>query len=129
MLTLLNTLCVSPSSGAHTRTSLASESGWARVPMSQTRPCVECHEPDCGRLYIYRLLISPSGISELDWATTKTDPAERSISIDRESLQVFFLTRRRGVLAGFTTRGGSRDETWRGQGIRKRSVSWNLPKI
>ena len=29
--------------GVHTRTSLASESGWARVPMSQTRPCVECH--------------------------------------------------------------------------------------
>jgi hypothetical protein len=25
--------------------------------------------------------------------------------------------------------GGSRDETWRGQGIRKRSVSWNLPKL
>jgi hypothetical protein len=23
----------------------------------------------------------------------------------------------------------SRDETWRGQGIRKRSVSWNLPKL
>jgi hypothetical protein len=39
--------------GAHTRTSLASESGWARVAMSQTRPCVECHEPDFGRLYIY----------------------------------------------------------------------------
>ena len=32
--------------GPHTRTSLARESGWARVPMSQTRPCVECHEPD-----------------------------------------------------------------------------------
>jgi hypothetical protein len=30
---------------AHTRTSLASVSGWARVPMGQTRPCVECHEP------------------------------------------------------------------------------------
>jgi hypothetical protein len=25
--------------------------------------------------------------------------------------------------------GGSRDETWRGQGIRKRSVSLNLPKL
>jgi hypothetical protein len=32
--------------GAHTRKSLARESGWARVPMSQTRSCVECHEPD-----------------------------------------------------------------------------------
>ena len=36
-----------------------------------------------------RLFISPSGISELDCATTKTDTAERSISIGRESLQVF----------------------------------------
>ena len=37
------------------------------------------------------LFISPSGISELDCATTKTDTVERSISIGRESLQVFFL--------------------------------------
>ena len=37
------------------------------------------------------LFISPSGISELDCATTKIDTAERSISIGRESLQVFFL--------------------------------------
>ena len=37
------------------------------------------------------LFISPSGIPELDCATTKTDTAERSISIGRESLQVFFL--------------------------------------
>ena len=37
------------------------------------------------------LFISPSGISEIDCATTKTDTAERSISIGRESLQVFFL--------------------------------------
>ena len=37
------------------------------------------------------LFISPSGISELDCATTKKDTAERSISIGRESLQVFFL--------------------------------------
>ena len=37
------------------------------------------------------LFVSPSGISELDCATTKTDTAERSISIGRESLQVFFL--------------------------------------
>ena len=35
------------------------------------------------------LFISPSGISELDCATTKTDTAERSISIGRESLKVF----------------------------------------
>ena len=39
------------------------------------------------------LFINPSGISDLDCATTKTDTAERSISIARESLQVFFCTR------------------------------------
>jgi len=37
------------------------------------------------------LFISPSGISGLDCATTETDTAERSISIGRERLQVFFL--------------------------------------
>jgi hypothetical protein len=36
--------------GGHTRTSLASETGWPWVPMSQTRPCVECHEPI---MYVY----------------------------------------------------------------------------
>ena len=45
------------------------------------------------------LFISPSGISELDCATTKTDTAERSISIGRESLQVFFFVL--GALAYF----------------------------
>ena len=35
------------------------------------------------------LFISPSGTSELDCATTKTDMAERRISIGRESLKVF----------------------------------------
>jgi hypothetical protein len=44
------------------------------------------------------LFISPSGISELDCATTKTDTAERSTSIGRESLQVFFVL---GALAYF----------------------------
>ena len=38
-------------------------------------------------------------------ATTKTDTAERSISIGRESLQVFFCTRGFGVLSGSTARG------------------------
>ena len=37
------------------------------------------------------LFISPSGISELDCATTKTDTAERSISIGRESHLVSVL--------------------------------------
>ena len=37
------------------------------------------------------LFINPSETSELDCATTKTDTAERSISIGREPLKVFFL--------------------------------------
>ena len=48
--------------------------------------------PQINLHYIYTgLFISPSGTSELDCATTKTDTAERSISIGRESLKVFFL--------------------------------------
>ena len=60
------------------------------------------------------LFISPSGISELDCATTKTDTAEKSISIGRESLQVFFVL---GGLAYFQVPqlGGSREEKWRSQ--------------
>ena len=56
----------------------------------------------------------PSGISELDCATTKTDTAERSISIGREYLQVFFVL---GALAYFQVPplGGSREEKWRSQ--------------
>ena len=50
------------------------------------------------------LFIIPSGISELDCATTKTDMAEMSISIGRESLQVFFFIRGLGVLPGSTAR-------------------------
>ena len=50
------------------------------------------------------LFISPSEISELDCPTTKTDRAERGISIGRESLQVFFFNRGLGVLPGSTAR-------------------------
>ena len=67
-------------------------------------------------VYIYTgLFISPSGISELDCATTKIDTAERSISIGTESLQVFFFVL--GALASFQVPplGGSRDEKWRSQ--------------
>ena len=61
------------------------------------------------------LFISPSGISELECATTKTDTAERSKTIGRESLQVFFLVL--GALAYFQVPplGGSCDEKWRSQ--------------
>ena len=60
------------------------------------------------------LFISPSGISEIDCATTKTDTAERSISIGRESLQDFFVL---GALAYLQVPplGGSREEKWRSQ--------------
>ena len=60
------------------------------------------------------LIISPSGISELECATTTTDTAERSISIGRESLQVSFVL---GALSYFQVPplGGSREEKWRSQ--------------
>jgi len=50
--------------------------------------------------------------------------AERSISISRESLQGFFCVCVLGAVAYLQVSplGGSRDETWRGQGIRKRPV-------
>jgi len=51
------------------------------------------------------LFISPSGISELDCAITKTHTAERSIPTGSEFLQVFFYTRGLGVLPGSTARG------------------------
>jgi len=51
------------------------------------------------------LFIIPSGNSELDCATTKTDTAERSMLTGRESLKVYFCTRGLGVLAGSTARG------------------------
>ena len=65
-------------------------------------------------LHYTGLFISPSGISELDCATTKIDRAERSISIGREYLQVFFVL---GALAYFQVPplGGSREEKWRSQ--------------
>jgi hypothetical protein len=54
--------------------------------------------------------------------------AKGSISIGRESLQAFCVL---GAVAYLqvSSLGGSREGTWRGQGIRKRSVSWNLPKL
>ena len=58
-----------------------------------------CHRKEAHSHYQHTgLFISSSGISELDCATTKTDTAERSVSIGRESLQVFFVL---GALAYF----------------------------
>ena len=65
-------------------------------------------------MYNTGLFISPSGKSELDCATTEIETAERSISIGRESFQVFFCTRGLGVLPGSIER-VSRDEEWRSQ--------------
>ena len=60
------------------------------------------------------LFISPSGTSELDCATTKKERTERSISIGRESLKVFFVL---GALAYLQVPplGGIHDEKWRAQ--------------
>ena len=55
------------------------------VVLGSPRPLTEMSTRNTG------FFISPSGISELECAKTKTDTAERSISIGRESLQVFFL--------------------------------------
>ena len=68
--------------------------------------------PQYSRLKYTGLFISPSGISELDCATTKTYTAERSISIGRESLPSFFFVL--GALAYFQVPplGGSREEKW-----------------
>jgi hypothetical protein len=68
------------------------------------------------------LFVSPSGTSKLSCTTTKTDTAERNISIGAESLQVFFCLRGSIAYSQVSPLGGSHDETWRGQGIRKRFV-------
>ena len=57
------------SKGDHTHTSLARESGWARVPMRQTRPCVECHEPD----------LADSGLAR---QSLRSGSARRRLAID-----------------------------------------------
>jgi hypothetical protein len=65
----------SPSKGAHTRTSLARESDSARVPMSQTRPCVSRHAHTCVvNLIRGRLLAEPDSRARLVrvWATKGT---------------------------------------------------------
>jgi hypothetical protein len=60
-------------------------------------------------VYNTGLFISPSGTSELSCITTKTDTAERNISIGAESLQAFCL---RGSVAYLQVSplGGSHDE-------------------
>ena len=94
----------------------------AATSVTATAACVSARGnfPNATAMLIYNLvlttglLISPSGISELDCATTKTDTAQRSIPIGRESLQVSFVL---GALAYFQVPplGGSREEKWRSQ--------------
>jgi hypothetical protein len=55
--------------------------------------------------------MSPSGISELGSTTTKTDAAEKSMSVGRESLKV--LGGNKCHVAGFTTRG----QLWRNMAL------------
>jgi hypothetical protein len=65
--------------------------------------------------------ISTSGTSKHGCATTKTDITESSISICRESPQVFCVLDAVTYLQ-VSPVGGSRDETRRREGIRKRYV-------
>ena len=57
----------------------------SKISASYVGRCLVRHNKYTG------LFISPSGISELDCTTTKTDTTERSVSLGRESLQVFFF--------------------------------------
>jgi len=75
---------------------------YPRYPMKMRLGWPRCRSARSGYTGLF---ISPSGISKLDCATTNTDTAERSISIVRESLQVFFCTRGLGILPGSTARG------------------------
>jgi hypothetical protein len=70
---------------------------------------------------IYRVIHKSLRDFRTRLATTKTDAAERSISIDRKSLQVFYVP---GALAYLQVSllGGSLDATSCGQGIRKKAV-------
>jgi len=78
---------------------------WVIRPVQSLSVCTRVHFT-LPYLHQYTgLFISPCGISELSCATTKTDTAERNISIGRESLQVFFCTRGLGVLPRSTARG------------------------
>jgi hypothetical protein len=79
------------------------------LPFSLTSSChLFLHLPlSLVSKFIYRIIHKSSRTSELGCPTTKTDTAESSISIGRESLQAFLCTRRHGVLAGFITRGQS----------------------
>ena len=83
------------------------------VSANNTLPAIKLSFPNFKIHVLYRV-IHKSGISELDCATTKTDTAERSIPIGRESLQVSFVL---GALAYFKIPplGGSREEKWRSQ--------------
>ena len=67
------------------------------LPVSQTLTVETTFTTNTG------LFISPSRISELDCATIKTDTAERSVSIGRESLQVSVLPYRCSICTPLVT--------------------------
>ena len=88
----------------------ATNKGYSSVNAGQSEILIYFHKHESRTFEQYfelvntGLFISPSGISELDCATTKTDTAERSISIGIESFQDFFCTRGLGILPGSTAR-------------------------
>ena len=93
-----------------------SPSGYSSYLLRQTQLlCFKIEHIHIASMHTYTgLFISPSGTSELDCATTKTDMAERSISIGRESPKVFFVLWALAYLQVLPL-GGSRDEKWRAQ--------------
>jgi len=62
---------------------LARESGWARVPMSQTCPCVECHEPH----------LADSGLARqgLRWGSARRQLANGSYVCGRSQARLAYL--------------------------------------
>ena len=78
--------------------------------------------------YIYRVIHKSLRDFRTRLRNNQDRHGRKEQSVGRESLQVFFVL---GALAYFQMPplGGSRDEKWRSQWIRKRSVSWNLPKL
>jgi len=60
--------------------------------LPRTPPLPSTYAIDLNSSYTY-LFISPSGVSEIGCATTKTNPAERSVSTERERHSKFLSYR------------------------------------
>jgi hypothetical protein len=77
--------------------SLASGTGWGRVPMSQTRPCVECQKPDFGRLYIYTYISEPGSRVKVPEADSRARLLCVWALLQREGIASVSCTRAIGV--------------------------------